>query len=75
VRLEDVGDFHGLLSRRLEVGLDLKLWIHHSAAGVAHSAEHVAGAPGLRRQEVTKNHDCPPFSACHTPVFAIGSNT
>jgi hypothetical protein len=56
VGLVDVRDPHGLLSGGFEVGLDLKLWIHHSAAGCARSAEQVAGAAGLRRQEVAKNH-------------------
>jgi hypothetical protein len=56
VGLVDVRDPHGLLSGRFEVRLDLKLWIHHSAAGCARSAEQVAGAAGLRRQEVAKNH-------------------
>src|SRR5438552_2409670 len=54
MRLEDVGDSHGLLGGRLEVGLDLALWIHHSAAGCTPSAEQVAGAAGLRRQKMGK---------------------
>jgi len=56
MRLEDMGDSHGLLGGRLEVGLDLELWIHHSAAGCTASAEQVAGAAGLRRQKMAKNH-------------------
>jgi len=47
VGLEDVRDPHGLLSSGVEIGLDLKLWIHHSAAGFARSAEQVASAAGL----------------------------
>jgi hypothetical protein len=77
VRLEDVRDLHGLLRGRFEVGLDLELWIHHSAAGCPPSAEEVAGAAGLRGQEMPKNHGAPPFRfwSCHTPRTAIGSNT
>ena len=56
VGLVDVRDPHGFLSGRFEVRLDLKLWIHHSAAGCTRSAEQVAGAAGLRRQEVAENH-------------------
>src|SRR5205809_3583308 len=56
MRLEDMGDPHRLLGRRLEVGLDLELWIHHSAAGCTPSAEQVTGAAGLRRQKMAKNH-------------------
>ena len=56
VGLDDVADPHVLLSRRFEVGLDVLLWIHHSAAGCAASAEHVARAAGLRRKEVAEDH-------------------
>ena len=56
VGLDDVTDPHVLLSRRFEVGLDILLWIHHSAAGCAASAEHVARAAGLRRKEVAEDH-------------------
>ena len=75
--LVDVRDPHRLLSGRFEVRLDLKLWIHHSAARCARSAKQVAGAAGLRRQEVTKNHGVLLFKfwACLTPDGAIGSNT
>ena len=54
--LEDVRDPHRLLSGGFEIGLDVELWIHHSAASCARSAEQVAGAAGLWRQEVAKNH-------------------
>jgi hypothetical protein len=57
VRLEDVGDAHVLLSGRLDVGLDLVLWIHHSAAGCAPSAEEVAGAAGLGREKLSEDHE------------------
>ena len=43
VGLEDVRDPHGLLSGGFEVGLDVKLWIHHSAGGCTPSAKQVAG--------------------------------
>ncbi len=56
MRLEDVRDPHGFLCGRLEVGLDLELWIHHSAGACAPSAEQVAGAAGLRGQKVAKDH-------------------
>ena len=56
MRLEDVGDPHGLLRGRLEVGLDLELWIHHSAGACAPSAEQVAGAARRRGQKMAKNH-------------------
>src|SRR5262249_24243769 len=56
VGLEDVRDPHRLLSGGLEIGLDVELWIHHSAGGSPPSAEQVAGAAGLRRQEMTKDH-------------------
>jgi hypothetical protein len=77
MRLEDMGDPHGLLGGRLEVELDLELWIHHSAAGCTPSAEEVAGAAGLRGQEVAENHKSllSGFWSCHTPVADIGSNT
>jgi hypothetical protein len=55
VRLEDVGDAHGLLGGRLEVRLDLQLWIHHSAGACAPSAEDVAGAPGLGNEELAED--------------------
>jgi hypothetical protein len=75
--LEDVRDPHGFLSGGGEIGLDFKLWIHHSAAGFARSAEQVAGAAGLRRQEVAKDHRrlLSSSGSCHTPGGAIGSNT
>jgi hypothetical protein len=60
VGLDDVTDPHVLLSRRFEVGLDILLWIHHSAAGCAASAEHVARAAGLRREEMAEDHGAPP---------------
>ena len=56
VGLEDVRDPHGLLSGGFEIGLDVELWIHHSAASCARSPEQIAGAAGLWRQEVAKNH-------------------
>jgi len=56
VGLEDVRDPHGLLSGGFEIGLDIELWIHHSAGSCAPSAEQIAGAAGLWRQEVAKNH-------------------
>src|SRR5262249_45732959 len=74
VRLENVRDPHVLLRGRLEVRLDVVLWIHHSAAGCAASAEQVAGAAGLGREELTQNHEAPP-AACHTNDLRIGSNS
>ena len=56
VGLEDVRDPHVLLGGGLDVGLDVLLWIHHSAAGCAPSAEEIAGATGLRGQELTEDH-------------------
>ena len=56
VGLEDVRDPHGLLSGGFKIGLDIELWIHHSAASCARSAEQVASAAGLRRQEMAENH-------------------
>jgi hypothetical protein len=56
VSLEDMSDSHRLLAGRFEIGRDIELWIHHSAASCARSAEQVAGAAGLRRQEVAKDH-------------------
>ena len=56
VGLEDVRDPHVLLGGGLEVGLDVLLWIHHSAAGCAPSAEEVAGAAGLGGQELAEDH-------------------
>lgn len=56
VGLEDVGDAHVLLRGSLDVGADVLLWIHHSAAGCAASAEEVAGAAGLGGQELTEDH-------------------
>jgi hypothetical protein len=73
VRLEDVRDPHVLLRGRFEVRLDVVLWIHHSAAGCAASAEQVAGAAGLGREEMTEDHGAPPAS-CHTAGTRIGSN-
>ena len=66
VGFDDMGDTHRLLGRGLEIRLDLQLWIHHSAAGCPPSAEQVARAPGLRRQELTKDHDEPSFCPCVT---------
>jgi hypothetical protein len=60
VRLDDVRDPHVLLGRGVEICLDVLLWIHHSAAGCAASAEQVAGAPGLRREEMAEDHGTPP---------------
>jgi hypothetical protein len=60
VRLDDVGDPHVLLRGRFEVRLDVVLWIHHSAAGCAASAKQIAGAPGLRREEMPEDHGTPP---------------
>jgi hypothetical protein len=60
VRLDDMGNAHALLRGRFEVGLDVVLWIHHSAAGCAASAEHVTGAAGLGRQEMPEDHGTPP---------------
>ena len=56
VGLDDVRDTHGLLSGGFEIGLDLQLWIHHSAGGCPPSAEQVARTARLRRQEVSKDH-------------------
>ena len=56
VGLEDVRDPHVLLGGGLEVGLDILLWIHHSAAGCAPSAEEIAGAAGLGGQELPEDH-------------------
>jgi hypothetical protein len=56
VRLEDVRDPHVLLRGSLDIGLDVLLWIHHSAAGCTPSAEEVAGAAGLGSQELTEDH-------------------
>src|SRR5207237_9802004 len=56
VGLEDVRDPHGLLSGGFEIGLDIELWIHHSAGSCAPSAGQIAGAAGLWRQEVAKDH-------------------
>ena len=56
VRLEDVRDPHVLLGGGLDIGLDVLLWIHHSAAGCTPSAEEIAGAAGLGGQELTEDH-------------------
>jgi hypothetical protein len=56
VRLEDVRDPHVLLGGGLDIGLDVLLWIHHSAASCTPSAEEIAGAAGLRGQELTEDH-------------------
>jgi hypothetical protein len=56
VGLEDVRDPHVLLGGGLDIGLDVLLWIHHSAAGCTPSAEEVAGAAGLGGQELAENH-------------------
>ena len=56
VGLDDVGDAHGLVGRGFEIGLDVKLWIHHSARSGAPSAEQIAGAAGLRGEELAKDH-------------------
>jgi hypothetical protein len=47
VGLEDVRDPHVLLGGGLNVGFDVLLWIHHSAAGCTPSAEEITGAAGL----------------------------
>jgi hypothetical protein len=77
VRLEDMGDPHGFLLGGLEIGFDIELWIHHSAASCAPSAEEVACAAGLWGQEMPKNHRglLLGFWSCNTPVATIGSNT
>jgi hypothetical protein len=56
VSLEDVRDAHGFLSGGLEIGLDLQLWIHHSAGACAPSAEQIARTARLRRQKLSKDH-------------------
>jgi hypothetical protein len=81
VRLEDVRDPHVLLGGGLDVGLDVLLWIHHSAAGCTPSAEEIAGAAGLGSQELTEDHGSlllpgPGGSvACRYPGPEISSNT
>ncbi len=75
VGFDDMGDPHRLLGRGFEIRLDLQLWIHHSAAGCPSSAEQVTRAPGLRRQELTKDHDEPSFCPLCYAARAIGSNT
>jgi hypothetical protein len=60
VSLDDVTHAHVFLRRRFQIGLDVVLWIHHSAAGCAASAEQVAGAAGLRREEMPEDHATPP---------------
>jgi hypothetical protein len=74
MRLEDVGDPHVLLGGGFEIRLDVVLWIHHSAAGCTASAEQIARAAGLGREEMAEDHGAPPDS-CHTAVGSIGSNT
>jgi hypothetical protein len=59
VGLDDVSDAHGLLGGGLEIGLDVLLWIHHSAGSCTPSAEQVARAPGLRNEELTEDHGAP----------------
>ncbi len=56
VGLEHVRDAHVLLRGGLEVGLDVGLWIHHSAAPCPPSAEEIARAAGLGREELTEDH-------------------
>jgi len=56
VGLDDVGDAHVLLCRGFQIRLDVVLWIHHSAAGCAASAEHVARTAGLGREEMAEDH-------------------
>jgi hypothetical protein len=56
VGLEDVGDAHVLLGGRCDVGVDVRLWIHHSAGALAPSAEDVAGAAGTGVQEMAEDH-------------------
>jgi hypothetical protein len=56
VALEDMGDPHPLLAGGLQVGLDLLLWIHHSAGRCARSAEYVASAAGLGGEELSEDH-------------------
>src|SRR6267142_6460708 len=73
VGLQDVGDSHALFGRRLEIRLDVVLWIHHSARMCAASAEQVAGAPRLRREELAKDHGPPPCDFV-TLGGAIGAN-
>jgi hypothetical protein len=60
VCFENVCDPHVLLGGGLEVRLDVLLWIHHSAAGCAPSAEEIAGAADLGGQELTEDHGEPP---------------
>jgi hypothetical protein len=61
VRLEDMRDAHVLLTGCVQVRLDVVLWIHHSAAGCAASAEQVAGAARLRRKEMPEDHEVTSF--------------
>jgi hypothetical protein len=60
VGLEDVGDAQGLLRGRVDIGLDLMLWIHHSAGAHAPSAEEIAGAAGRGVEEMAEDHGSPP---------------
>src|SRR5436190_11145077 len=61
VGLHDVADAHALFGGRLEIRLDVVLWVHHSARMCAASAQQVAGTPGLRREELAKDHGAPPY--------------
>jgi hypothetical protein len=56
VGLENMRDAHPLLCGGFEIRLDLGLWIHHSAAGFAASAEEVAGAAGFGSEELAEDH-------------------
>jgi hypothetical protein len=73
VSLEDMRDAHRLLRCRLDVRLDLGLWIHHSAARCAPSPEQIAGAAGLRNQEVTEDHWGPSFVQCVVDTLTVGA--
>jgi hypothetical protein len=67
VGLDDVADTNVLLRRRLEIRLDVVLWIHHSAAGCPASAEQVAGAARLRGKEMAEDHGTPPALLSYDP--------
>jgi len=61
VSVDDVRDLGALESGELQVALEVVgVWVYDRRRPMAHSAEHVGRAPGLRIEELLEDHRRPP---------------
>ena len=63
VGFDDVRDPDARLLGRLEVLIDILLWIHHSCAVFTPSPKEVRGTPGLWPEKLPENHLSPLLSS------------